>query len=104
MEPILAALQEAQIIGLVGILILLFLWESVHPFFAHFTGSFKSRGKHALRNLTIGALTLISHQEIWLWARRPGNGARNRTEVRLTSHFRDNTAHGKISQRKQTVI
>lgn len=69
MDPILAALQETQIIVLVGILILLFLWESVHPFYAHFTGSFKSRGKHALRNLTIGVLNglLVSVVFVGLW-------------------------------------
>lgn len=69
MEPILVALQETQIIVLVGILILLFLWESVHPFYDHFTGSFKSRGKHALRNIFIGALNglLVSVVFVGLW-------------------------------------
>lgn len=69
MEPVLAALQETQMIALVGILILLFLWESAHPFYAHFTGSFKSRGKHAVRNLVIGAVNglLVSLVFVGLW-------------------------------------
>lgn len=69
MDSILAALQETQIIVMVGILILLFSWESAHPFYAYFTGSFKSRGKHALRNLTIGALNglLVSVLFVGLW-------------------------------------
>ncbi|HMB41300.1 MAG TPA: hypothetical protein VKM37_04925 [Balneolaceae bacterium] len=39
-----------------GVLILLFLWESIHPFYAYFNGSFKARGERAFRNLVIGAL------------------------------------------------
>lgn len=69
MDPIFVALQETQIIVMAGILILLFLWESIHPFYAHFTGSFKNRGKHALRNLTLGALNglLVSVVFVGLW-------------------------------------
>ncbi|MEX0929386.1 MAG: sterol desaturase family protein [Balneolales bacterium] len=69
MEPVLIFLQEAQIIVMAGILILLFLWESVHPFYAYFTGTFKSRGKHATRNLIIGAINglLVSMVFIGLW-------------------------------------
>ena len=69
MEPILATLQETQVIVMAGILILLFLWESVHPFYAHFTGSFKNRGKHTFRNLMIGAINglLVSIVFVGLW-------------------------------------
>ena len=69
MEPILAALQETQIMALVAVLVLLFMWESVHPFYAYFSGSFKTRGKHALRNLVIGALNglMVSLLFVGLW-------------------------------------
>ncbi|MEX0648854.1 MAG: sterol desaturase family protein [Balneolaceae bacterium] len=69
MESVLEALQETQVIALVVILVLLFLWESVHPFYAYFTGSFKIRGKHALNNLIIGVINglLVSFVFIGLW-------------------------------------
>lgn len=69
MEPVLAALQETQIITLAGILLLLFLWESAHPFYGYFTGTFKSRSIHALRNLAIGTLNglLVSLLFVGLW-------------------------------------
>jgi len=69
MEPVLAALQETQVIFMVGILILLLLWESVHPFYNFFTGSFKTRGKHAARNLIIGTINglMVSFLFVGLW-------------------------------------
>jgi len=69
MESILTSLQQGQIVAMGLVLILLFLWESVHPFYAYFTGSFKMRGKHALRNLAIGALNglLVSLIFVGLW-------------------------------------
>lgn len=69
MESILSSLQQGQVIAMASVLIVLFFWESVHPFYAYFTGSFKSRGKHALRNLTIGALNglLVSLVFVGLW-------------------------------------
>ncbi len=69
MEPVLAALQETQIMIMVAFLVLLFLWESAHPFYAYFTGSFRSRGKHAFRNLAIGAMNgvLIGVVFVGLW-------------------------------------
>lgn len=69
METVLTSLQETQIIAMVGILILMFLWESVQPFYAYFTGSFKSRGKHAFRNMIIGAINglLVSVVFVGLW-------------------------------------
>jgi len=59
MEPILAALQESQIIVLLAVFVLLFMWESLQPFYAYFSGSIKTRGKHALRNLIIGAINAL---------------------------------------------
>lgn len=69
MESILTSLQQGQIIAMGSVLILLFLWETVHPFYAYFTGSFKMRGKHAFRNLAIGALNglLVSLVFVSLW-------------------------------------
>lgn len=69
MEPILLALQDTQIIALLVVLILLFMWESLHPFYAHFSGSFKDRGKHVYRNLIIGSLNgiMVSFIFVGLW-------------------------------------
>lgn len=69
MESLLISLQETQIVAMAGILILMFLWESVHPFYSYFSGSFKTRGKHAFRNLVVGALNgiLVSVVFVGLW-------------------------------------
>ncbi|PKD44258.1 sterol desaturase family protein [Rhodohalobacter barkolensis] len=69
MESILDSLQEIQVIALAGVLILLFIWESLHPFYAYFTESFKDRGKHVFRNLVIGAINglLVSVIFVGLW-------------------------------------
>lgn len=69
MEPILLALQETQVIALVAILVLLFMWESLHPFYAYFSGSFKDRGKHALRNLVVGVINglMVSLLFVGFW-------------------------------------
>lgn len=69
MQSLLAALQQSQIIAMLAGLLLLFLWESLHPFYAHFHGSFKDRGKHAVRNLVMGALnsTLVAIVFVGLW-------------------------------------
>lgn len=69
MDPILAALQETQIIAMVLILVLLFMWESLHPFYTYFSGSFKDRGKHAFRNLVIGLINglVVSLVFVGLW-------------------------------------
>lgn len=69
METMLVSLQERQIIVMAGILTLLFLWESILPFYAYFTGSFKNRGKHAVRNLVIGVVNglLVSLLFVGLW-------------------------------------
>ncbi|MEX0769394.1 MAG: sterol desaturase family protein [Balneolaceae bacterium] len=69
MQTLLASLQETQTIAMVTGLILLFLWESVQPFYGFFTGSFKKRGQHALRNLAIGILNalLVSLVFVGFW-------------------------------------
>lgn len=56
MEALLATLEKTQIIALLGVLILLFIWESFHPFYEHFIGKDKERGKHYFRNLVMGGL------------------------------------------------
>lgn len=56
MQSLLTTLHQTQTIVLITGLVLLFLWESIRPFYSYFTGSLKKRGKHALRNLVIGAL------------------------------------------------
>lgn len=52
-----------------GVLILLFLWESVQPFYAYFRGSVKIRGVHAFRNLVIGAINamMVAFVFVGLW-------------------------------------
>lgn len=69
MQTLLSSLQETQTIAMVAGLILLFLWESVQPFYGFFTGSFKKRGQHAFRNLIIGAFNaaLVSLVFVGLW-------------------------------------
>lgn len=50
-------------------LVLLFAWESIQPFYGYFRGSIKKRGKHALRNLALGALNsaLVALVFVGLW-------------------------------------
>ncbi len=69
MEPIIQSLQEVQVIAMLAVLILLFMWESLHPFYAHFTGTFKDRGKHIIRNLIVGAVNgaMVSFIFVGLW-------------------------------------
>ncbi len=69
MQSLLAALQQSQVIAMLAGLLLLFLWESLHPFYDHFHGSFKDRGKHAVRNLIMGAFNsaLIALVFVGLW-------------------------------------
>lgn len=69
MDAILAALERTQIIALLGVLILLFLWESFHPFYEYFTGKGKDRGKHVFRNLVMGSLNAVLSAVIFagLW-------------------------------------
>ncbi|MDZ7758589.1 sterol desaturase family protein [Rhodohalobacter sp.] len=69
MESILISLQETQVIVMIVILLLLFMWESLHPFYAYFSGSFKTRGKHAFRNLIVGSINglMVSLVFVGLW-------------------------------------
>lgn len=69
MQTLLTSLQQTQTIALISGLILLFLWESIRPFYGYFSGSFKRRGKHALRNLIIGAFNslLVVFVFVGLW-------------------------------------
>ncbi len=69
MQALLSALQQTQVIAMLAGLVLLFLWESLHPFYEHFRGSWKDRGKHAVRNLTLGVLNsaLVAIIFVGLW-------------------------------------
>jgi sterol desaturase/sphingolipid hydroxylase (fatty acid hydroxylase superfamily) len=68
-QSLLAALQQTQTVALIAGLMILFLWESLSPFYAFFDKSFKKRGRHALRNLIIGGLNavLVSVLFVGLW-------------------------------------
>jgi len=50
-------------------LFILFIWESLHPFYEHFRGSLKHRGQHAFRNLAMGALNsaLVGLLFVGMW-------------------------------------
>jgi len=54
---------------MVVILHLFFMWESLHPFYAYFSGLFKIREKHAFRNLIVGAINglMVSLVFVGLW-------------------------------------
>ncbi len=69
MEALVSALQKTQIIAMLVGLLLLFLWETLHPFYEHFRGSLKDKGKHAVRNIIMGALNsaLVSFVFVGLW-------------------------------------
>ncbi|NBB76116.1 MAG: sterol desaturase family protein [Bacteroidetes bacterium] len=69
MEALHTSLQETQVIAMVAILILMFMWESVHPFYDFFRGAQKDRGKHAWRNLIIGIINglMVSFLFVGLW-------------------------------------
>lgn len=69
MDALLSSLQQTQVIALLGGLILLFAWESIQPFYGYFRGSLKKRGKHAVRNLILGALNsaLVAVVFVGLW-------------------------------------
>lgn len=69
MELLLTELRETQTLALAGGLLLLFIAETVHPFYPYFNGAFRKRSRHALRNLIIGALNaaLVSLAFTGLW-------------------------------------
>ncbi|MEX1011506.1 MAG: sterol desaturase family protein [Balneolaceae bacterium] len=59
MDLIQNSLQESQMVILLSVLLLLFLWETVQPFYSWYRGSLRERGRHAVRNLVIGALNAL---------------------------------------------
>jgi len=69
MPPLTDLLQDYQILTMLSVLLLMLAWESVHPFFAFFRGDLKSRGRHGLRNLFVGAVNalLVSGVFAGLW-------------------------------------
>jgi sterol desaturase/sphingolipid hydroxylase (fatty acid hydroxylase superfamily) len=59
MEALTDALQDIQIIALLGVLGTLVVWESLHPFYDYFRDKNGRRGLHAYRNLFLGALNAV---------------------------------------------
>ncbi|MEX0945160.1 MAG: sterol desaturase family protein [Balneolaceae bacterium] len=80
MEAIYLSLKETQVIIMASVLILLFLWESIQPFYAYFTGSLKDRGKHAFRNMVVGAINalMVAFVFVGLWLAASVWSAENR--------------------------
>jgi len=72
MDFILENIQNTQTIVLAAGLLLLLLWESAAPFYNFFNGSYRARGRHAFRNLVLGAantaLIAFIFIGLWLWA------------------------------------
>lgn len=72
MQELYIAIEKTQVLVSVIGLILLFLLESVHPFFEFFEGSFKKRGKHFLANVSLGFVNALMNAilfvGLWLWA------------------------------------
>ena len=69
MAALLDVMQQTQTVAMLVGLAVLLLWESVHPFFGYFRTAPKERGKHALRNLLLGALNagVIAVLFVGLW-------------------------------------
>lgn len=71
MQELVSAVEQTQIVVAVIGLVVLFIAESLHPFFDFFQGSFKKRGLHFLANLSLGvlnaALNAVLFVGIWLW-------------------------------------
>lgn len=69
MQPLLTSLEQTQTIAMIAGLMILFLWESLTPFYGYFSKSFKKRGQHALRNIFIGGLNalLVAFVFVGLW-------------------------------------
>jgi sterol desaturase/sphingolipid hydroxylase (fatty acid hydroxylase superfamily)/rhodanese-related sulfurtransferase len=53
-----------------GTLILLLVWETVHPFFDHFRRSAADRGRHLIRNFAVAVINalMVSAVFVTLWA------------------------------------
>lgn len=69
MDSLLTTIQDSQVWAIAGVLVLLFLWETLHPFYAYFTGSFRQRGRHLFRNLVVGGINglIVSVLFVGLW-------------------------------------
>ncbi|MCH8524987.1 MAG: sterol desaturase family protein [Balneolales bacterium] len=69
MPPFVDILQDAQLITLIAVLVVMAAWESLSPFFSYFRGDVRSRGKHAFRNLVVGATNalLVTGIFVALW-------------------------------------
>ena len=69
MAALLDVMKQTQTIAMLVGLVVLLLWESAHPFFAFFGSKRRERGKHALRNLILGALNagVIAVLFVGLW-------------------------------------
>ncbi len=69
MDPYIIALQQTQTAVMVAGLVLLSLAEHAHPLFDFFGHQAGDRGRHALRNLVLGALNgvVVSFGFVWLW-------------------------------------
>jgi sterol desaturase/sphingolipid hydroxylase (fatty acid hydroxylase superfamily) len=69
MDPFIFALQQTQTAVMIAGLVLLSLAEHAHPLFDFFGRQPGDRGRHALRNLVLGALNgaVVSFGFVWLW-------------------------------------
>jgi sterol desaturase/sphingolipid hydroxylase (fatty acid hydroxylase superfamily) len=69
MDPLIVSLQQTQTVAMLAGLAALSLAEHAHPFFAFFREDRRSRSRHAIRNLALGALNAlaISFGFVWLW-------------------------------------
>jgi sterol desaturase/sphingolipid hydroxylase (fatty acid hydroxylase superfamily) len=72
MQELINAIEKTHVLVAIIGLIILFLVESIHPFFDFFEGSFKKRGRHFLANLSLGFVNALMNDllfvGIWLWA------------------------------------
>ncbi|MEZ4700559.1 MAG: sterol desaturase family protein [Rhodothermales bacterium] len=69
MDPYIRMLQQGQTLAMIAGLVILALLEHAHPFYDFFRGEPGSRGRHAVRNLLLGALNglVVSLGFVWLW-------------------------------------
>lgn len=85
MQSFLPILESTRTWTALGVLFLLLLWESVHPFFEFFRGRTRERVGHDIRNLLIGLLNAgmvaLLFAGLWLiaagWAESRGVGLLN---------------------------
>lgn len=85
MQSFLPILESTRTWMALGVLFLLLLWESVHPFFDFFRGHARERVGHDVRNLLVGLLNAgmvaLLFSGLWLfaaaWAETSGVGVLN---------------------------